>query len=549
MTSLQPYFDWEANGPSYFADIEVEEETKSTTDEVWHVAIAWDDIKTMSLDQLDDAFRLDVIAADTPVWKEGMSGWQPLSVVAGMEEEEEVEEATVMRPAPFIAPRASKAPSPPPRPPTRASVPPARAAAAAPPRAPAPRASAPAPAPRSASVPAPQSVPMRPPARQSAPPLHAVPQAPVQTQPRMAAVPQAPVRTQPRMAAVQSIPSARPASPASLAPPGELAFARSMAPPSFRRAPVRRASGMAWFFVPLVLAGGLFAAYRNDLLLDAAKAVHQEDHYLAAERLLLGVPGFGTPRSVASRGLTTESTSTTESTDATHGSLRDAPRAMDTARVAEPIAKSKPSEPIAPAPAPKAIEPSKPSTPPPAPIAEARKPAPAPVERAMAKAAPPPAPARSFAPSPAPVAKAAPPPPPVQHSEPPASTRHGDVKAAKVVLAESDDDSSPTPSKRHGKKGHAAVASDPVAAAAAASFGTMGRHEEPEPAPAPKPAPKPEPKAKAAPPPPAPEAPPPTSGNSALDDAIRAAVKKKTSAAAAKKKGPNAEYDPLNSDL
>src|SRR5438045_9712601 len=69
MTSLQPYMDWEANGPSYLAEIDVEEELKSTTEEeVWHVAIAWDDIKTMSLDQLDDAFRLDVIAADTPVW-------------------------------------------------------------------------------------------------------------------------------------------------------------------------------------------------------------------------------------------------------------------------------------------------------------------------------------------------------------------------------------------------------------------------------------------------------------------------------------------------
>src|SRR5262249_14192587 len=106
MTSLQPYLDWEANGPSYLADIDVEEETKSTTEEVWHVAIAWDDIKTMTLDQLDDAFRLDVIAADTPVWKEGMSGWQPLSVVAGMDDDDEAEEATVMRPAPIPAPRA-----------------------------------------------------------------------------------------------------------------------------------------------------------------------------------------------------------------------------------------------------------------------------------------------------------------------------------------------------------------------------------------------------------------------------------------------------------
>jgi hypothetical protein len=102
--------DWEANGPSYLTDIEVDEESPSTGEEIWHVAVSWDDIKLMTLDQLDDAFRLDVIAADTPVWKEGMSDWQPLSVVAGMdgdaseEEDDEQEEATVMRPFPVPAP-------------------------------------------------------------------------------------------------------------------------------------------------------------------------------------------------------------------------------------------------------------------------------------------------------------------------------------------------------------------------------------------------------------------------------------------------------------
>src|SRR4051812_46753874 len=45
MSSLQPYMDWEANGPSYLTDIEVDEESPSAGEEVWHVAVSWDDIK------------------------------------------------------------------------------------------------------------------------------------------------------------------------------------------------------------------------------------------------------------------------------------------------------------------------------------------------------------------------------------------------------------------------------------------------------------------------------------------------------------------------
>jgi hypothetical protein len=60
---------------------------RGTQVSVWHVAVSTDDVKVMTLEQLDDAFRLDVIDTSTPVWKAGMSTWSPLGVVAGIEEE------------------------------------------------------------------------------------------------------------------------------------------------------------------------------------------------------------------------------------------------------------------------------------------------------------------------------------------------------------------------------------------------------------------------------------------------------------------------------
>ena len=42
------------------------------SEDVWFVAVASDDIKQMNVDQLDEAFRLGVITAETAVWTEGM---------------------------------------------------------------------------------------------------------------------------------------------------------------------------------------------------------------------------------------------------------------------------------------------------------------------------------------------------------------------------------------------------------------------------------------------------------------------------------------------
>jgi len=57
------------------------------SEEVWFVAVASDDIKQMTIDQLDEAFRLGIITGDTPVWTEGMEAWSPLAQVADLDSE------------------------------------------------------------------------------------------------------------------------------------------------------------------------------------------------------------------------------------------------------------------------------------------------------------------------------------------------------------------------------------------------------------------------------------------------------------------------------
>jgi hypothetical protein len=46
------------------------------------------------------------------------------------------------------------------------------------------------------------------------------------------------------------------------------------------------------------LLGGLVALYRNDVLRDLSRKIGQERRYLAAESLIVGSPGWGTPRSM-----------------------------------------------------------------------------------------------------------------------------------------------------------------------------------------------------------------------------------------------------------
>jgi hypothetical protein len=55
-------------------------------DEAWHVAIAHDDVKVVSLEQLDDMFRLSLVDSETKVWQPGMTEWTTLGIIAGLED-------------------------------------------------------------------------------------------------------------------------------------------------------------------------------------------------------------------------------------------------------------------------------------------------------------------------------------------------------------------------------------------------------------------------------------------------------------------------------
>lgn len=93
-------------------------------DDKWHVALAPGEVKVVSLEQLDDLFRLSIVDAETKVWQDGMSEWQPLRVIAGLDEKPEPKRTHPRPPSP----RSSPPPAPrrsvpsPPRPPSRAPV-------------------------------------------------------------------------------------------------------------------------------------------------------------------------------------------------------------------------------------------------------------------------------------------------------------------------------------------------------------------------------------------------------------------------------------------
>jgi hypothetical protein len=236
-------------------------------DELWHVRVSEHDIKTLTLEQIDDLYRLDVIDADTQLWQDGMDEWLPLRVVAGLDEEEHV---NVSVPPSVPAPKLGN---------TMSSWPPAVAAA------PSAQSSWPPPVARSVAPAAPSSRPL-PPSSIPAPPSA-----------RGAAL----------AATVPSFPpsvsgSVRPSAPASGSPG---LFSPSYAPSSssFRPPPVappvkyaRPTNPMPIVFA--VVVGLVITLYRNDVIHAGARTIGQEGAYFKLEEAL-GGPGFGTPRAVA----------------------------------------------------------------------------------------------------------------------------------------------------------------------------------------------------------------------------------------------------------
>jgi hypothetical protein len=78
------------------------DDRSTASEDVWFVAVSSDDIKQMSVDQLDEAFRLGVITANTAVWTEGMPAWAPLGEVADLDGGADESEASGIETKPAV---------------------------------------------------------------------------------------------------------------------------------------------------------------------------------------------------------------------------------------------------------------------------------------------------------------------------------------------------------------------------------------------------------------------------------------------------------------
>jgi hypothetical protein len=372
-----------------------------TDDELWHVRMSPQEVKQLTLEQLDDLFRLDIIEADTLIWQPGMTEWLPLSVVAGLgdEDPEPVNIAVSQPPAPqsrlaqtqtaWPPVARSAPPSTAPAPPSVRSAPPPLSQRPVPPS----LSSRPAPPPLS-QRPVPPSLSSRP-----APP-------PLSQRPAPPPLSQRPAPPSSQAGVLSSATSWPPSSAWSNPPPRAVPSSHAPDPfahtaaAAFTTAPVIRmprgtSGGGSWLILLSLAAGAAVTLYRNDLVHAAMRSVGQEGSFVKLESAL-GGPSFGTPRAVAQMAAATAAltvaapvsgTTTTESSPSTASTTNGASSAASTSET------PKPAE-IAAAEAPKpaetaAAEPSKPADPPKAETskpAEAHRPA-APAARPASHAA------------------------------------------------------------------------------------------------------------------------------------------------------------------
>ncbi|HMA96409.1 MAG TPA: GYF domain-containing protein [Polyangiaceae bacterium] len=90
---VSPYFP--ASDDVDAEEIIVDEETDEK-EEKWHVQVAEGDVRVVTLEKLDDLFRFDVIDQNTFVWQPGMSNWVRLSSLLGASEPEQEDEFHVL---------------------------------------------------------------------------------------------------------------------------------------------------------------------------------------------------------------------------------------------------------------------------------------------------------------------------------------------------------------------------------------------------------------------------------------------------------------------
>ncbi len=244
-------------------------------EELWHVRLPHDEVKQLTLEQLDDLFRLDVISADTQIWQPGMDEWLPLSVVAGLgDDEPETMSIPVSEPPATTVRRAAATTQqgwPPPAAPASSWPPPATPASSFPPP----------PSLRSAAV---TTRPPPPPSARSnapfAPDLSSWPPPAAWSDP----APRVAVSGLAPTLAAGSTPFAAPLAPS-------FATFEDTAPRA------RRGGSGAWVVVLSVLVGAGVTLYRNDVVHAAANSMGQTASFLKLETAL-GGPGFGTPRAV-----------------------------------------------------------------------------------------------------------------------------------------------------------------------------------------------------------------------------------------------------------
>src|SRR6185369_6145375 len=239
-------------------------------DDKWHVEVEPNDVKVVTLEQLDDLFRLSIVDSETKVWQAGMADWQPLRVIAGLDE-----------PVPTPAPQPRRAP---PKPPSRTASPSVR------PAAPLPRSVAPSvrpAAPMSRTMPMAQAVPV--PVPQPAPLARTVVPAPGTHRPPASFYPE-PISAYPAVAYAAPLGLAQTAPAMNSVRP----LVVSHAPPMVRRG----GGGFGRFLIGLALLAGVgITAYRNDYLREGAHAAHQDALYARLESAL-GGPAFGTLRAL-----------------------------------------------------------------------------------------------------------------------------------------------------------------------------------------------------------------------------------------------------------
>ena len=234
-------------------DLAVNNAPPSNDDDKWHVQIDADEVKIVSLDQLDDLFRLSLVDAETKVWQPGMAEWQPLRVIADLDEQ----------PPPELKRSHPKPPSPRPAPVRSAPPPPQPPPSARPQSAP----------PRARSAP--------PPPRSAPPPPNRAP-TPASFYPESISLAPAPLALVSPVAAFAAPQPSFVPSVVSYAPPRQ-----------------QTSSGLGRLVVGLALVAGVgVTLYRNDLVQHAAHAMNQDALYARLEAAL-GGPAFGTVRALS----------------------------------------------------------------------------------------------------------------------------------------------------------------------------------------------------------------------------------------------------------